>query len=112
MGHGVEGAGGGYCTNTKILDCQTEDFSSSVVLSAAVWKQTPQQAGPGPPSLFLKQSKGYVEGRVEPGHTRLRVLSFNGGRKSGCSKVDSGRRGKAGGSLSLCSRQLEGSHSL
>lgn len=45
-------SGGGGCMNTKILDCQTEDFSSSVVLSAAVWKQTPQQAGPGPPSLF------------------------------------------------------------
>ena len=45
---------------TKILRCQTWDFSSSVELSAAVLKQTPQQEG-WRPNPFLKQARGDLE---------------------------------------------------
>lgn len=37
--------------------------------------------GPGTPFPFLKLSKGYVEGRVEPEDTHLGILSLSGGRK-------------------------------
>ena len=37
-----------HCRTTKVLRCQTWDLSSSVELSAAVLKQTPQQEGRRP----------------------------------------------------------------
>lgn len=55
---GEERMGRGLGCSTKILDCQTEDFSSSVVLSAAVWKKTPQQAGPGPHPFSKRVQRG------------------------------------------------------
>lgn len=45
---------------TKILRCHTWDFSSSVELSAAVLKQTPQQEG-WRPYPFLKQARGDLD---------------------------------------------------
>lgn len=54
---------------TKILRCQTWDFSSSVELSAAVLKQTPQQEGRRPYPRLKQEEGTWRTLRLGGGHT-------------------------------------------
>lgn len=109
---------------TKLLDCQTWDFSSSVVLSAAVLKQTPKQEGPRP-HPFLKQAGGYLEDRIAAQHSRRAsthpVFYHMGCWFIGGWSLVAGRLARYSGMLwehwrlsrgRDSDRQLEGSHSL